>query len=194
MTTAVETPTPRAQFLAERTRIGTPRLKPYERLMTRFYEVLCLARAFSPARGDRTPPPLDRDEHQARRRRLLRNLAYICDFDKGGAACTAVALEDGETTYTFWIASNATGTPALDMVTAVLQFLAPTPASHDDDDDDARAAELLGMCTEFAAKRIKTERQFLQRTIAQIHKHLSRPGNMKDGGTHSSLQTLVTQG
>ena len=53
-----------------------------------------------------TPKPTDLDTAQATRRRFLRNLSYICDFDKGGDTCTAFGLEDLETCYGFWVALN----------------------------------------------------------------------------------------
>lgn len=89
-----------------------PRSKA-DKLMMRFYEPLVLQYVLDPTRGDRIrfeplkssdDPELDLDLNL--RRAFLDSLAYICDFKKGGATVTAVALEMKPAGVVFWVAAN----------------------------------------------------------------------------------------
>ena len=82
------------------------------KLMRRFYEPLILQHVLGPTRGDRIQcEPLDTlDESELDncnlRRSFLDRLAYICDFKKGGATVTAIALEQRPPGVVFWIVAN----------------------------------------------------------------------------------------
>ena len=86
--------------------------KAADKLMMRFYEPLVLQHALGPTRGDRIQcEPLDnQDESELDdgnlRRSFLNNLAYICDFKKGGATVTAIALEQRPARVVFWVVAN----------------------------------------------------------------------------------------
>lgn len=87
-------------------RVGRPRLDPYQRLLGRFYEQLFLLNALGQTRDNHTTSSWELDATRARRRRFLQNLCYICEFKKGGSACTAIGLEELDTCYNFCVASN----------------------------------------------------------------------------------------
>jgi hypothetical protein len=81
--------------------------------MKRFYEPLVLQHILDPTRGShiRWEPLGSLDESEVDdcklRRSFVDSLAYICDFQKGGATVTAIALETrpaGE--VVFWVAAN----------------------------------------------------------------------------------------
>jgi len=82
------------------------------KLMKRFYEPLVLQHILDPTRGDHIQcEPLDtQDESELGdcklRRSFVDSLAYICDFDKGGATVTAIALEKRPAGVVFWVAAN----------------------------------------------------------------------------------------
>ena len=82
------------------------------KLMRRFYEPLILQHVLGPTRGDRIQcEPLDTlDESELDnwnlRRSFLDRLAYICDFKKGGATVTAIALEQRPAGVVFWVVAN----------------------------------------------------------------------------------------
>jgi len=86
--------------------------KPADKLMMRFYEPLVLQHVLGPTRGDRIQcEPLDSlDESELDncnlRRLFLNNLAYICDFKRGGATVTAIALEQRPVGVVFWVVAN----------------------------------------------------------------------------------------
>ncbi|KAL4993355.1 hypothetical protein BDV10DRAFT_198411 [Aspergillus recurvatus] len=142
-------------------RTGPPRLDPYRRLLARFYEPLFLLKSLGQTRGDHTPEPPSSDANQTRRRRFLRNLAYICDFKKGGHACTAIALEDRPNCYRFWVASNMEVNKIVKFVEEVLGILrgVESPSGLD---QASVAPNFVQRCAEFAAERIESEGKCLR--------------------------------
>lgn len=72
------------------------RVDPYFRLLSQFYEPLFLLNVLGQTRGEHTTVHSDLSDERSRRRRLLRNLAYVCNYDKGGSSCTAIGLEDSK--------------------------------------------------------------------------------------------------
>ena len=90
---------------------ATPR-KPADKLMMRFYEPLVLQHVLDNTRGSHIPcqPPDVQDESELDncklRRSFLNQLAYICDFKKGGDTVTAIALEETPAGVVFWVAAN----------------------------------------------------------------------------------------
>ena len=87
-------------------RVGRPRLDPYKRLLSRFYEQLFLLNALGQTRGSHTILSSDVHHSRAQSRRFLQNLCFVCDFKKGGSTCTAIGLEELDTHYNFCVASN----------------------------------------------------------------------------------------
>jgi hypothetical protein len=82
------------------------------KLMKRFYEPLVLQYVLDPTRGShiRLEPLGSPDESEADdcklRRSFVDTLAYICDFQRGGATVTAIALEMRSEGVVFWVAAN----------------------------------------------------------------------------------------
>ncbi|KAJ5471807.1 hypothetical protein N7539_008750 [Penicillium diatomitis] len=145
-------------------RIGRPRLDPHERLLCRFYEPLFLLNALGQTRGNHTTTSFELDRGRAQVRRFLQNLCFICDFKKGGSACTAIGLEELDTCYNFCIASNReTGKIAAFLKTSlgILKSGAHLTAA----DDDREESRFLHLCLEFAADRIEGERKCLCKSI-----------------------------
>lgn len=84
------------------------------KLQRRFYESLVMAWVLGKNRGDRI---LDGDEHHndlepfelskhKARRSFIRNLAYLCDYEKGGDRTTAIAIQQTPQELVYWLASN----------------------------------------------------------------------------------------
>jgi hypothetical protein len=90
-----------------------PRLDPQTRLLSRFYEPLVLLYTLGRTRGERTCPTMTPREDLAHlpltdlRRMFLDELAYMCDYDKGGETVTALGLEFTPERCIFWVATNA---------------------------------------------------------------------------------------
>ena len=157
------------QLIIDPVRMGSPRLNPYSRLLSRFYEPLFLLAALGQTRGEHTPKPPDLGLEHTQRRRFLRNLAYICDFQKGGASCTAIGLEDAETCYRFWVACNRADDQVLGFLSVALSHL------KDFSDENSKNAEVdktkslifVNFCLRFAEPRIKSEVQLLYKAIKE---------------------------
>jgi hypothetical protein len=142
--------------------VGPPRLDPYRRLLARFYEPLYLLKALGQTRGEHTSQPTNFDAPMERRRRFLQNLAYVCDFKKGGNSCTAIGLENCRTRYQFWVASNRETEKIVSFLNIALNILRgasnpPTP------DLAATVSAFIQLCADFATSRIGEEHRSVQR-------------------------------
>jgi hypothetical protein len=153
-----------------------PRTNPQERLLGRFYEPLVLLYTLGPTRGDhvRTAVPLrDNIPHLPLldlRRMFLSDLAYICDYNKGGETVTVIGLQSTPQKHIFWVASNVgSKTKTIkflrSLLTQIVHILAtPDTANH--------AAELASQCVAFATPRIRKYlshlKPLLQRSISYL--------------------------
>ncbi|KAK1143894.1 hypothetical protein N8T08_006009 [Aspergillus melleus] len=155
------------QLAIDIVRMGPPRLDPYTRLLSRFYEPLFLLAALGQTRGEHTPKPPDLGLEHTQRRRFLRNLAYICDFQKGGASCTAIGLEDDATCYRFWVACNRADDQVLGFLSVALSHLKDfsDENSEDAEVDKTKTLAFVKFCLSFAESRIKNEIQLLYKAI-----------------------------
>src|SRR5277367_5593909 len=87
-------------------------LKP--KLQKRFYEALVLLNVLSIAQGDhideepleQIADPSELVDLRELMRAFLKQLAYICDAEKGGDTVTAIAAEQTPQGVILWIASN----------------------------------------------------------------------------------------
>lgn len=142
--------------------VGPPRFDPYQRLLARFYEPLFLLRALGQTRGEHTPQPLSFDALMERRRRFLQNLAYVCDFKKGGDSCTAIGLESRQSCYLFWVASNNMIEKIVSFLNTALNILM-SANSQPVSDLAATESAFIQLCVDFATSRIDLERKNLER-------------------------------
>lgn len=170
-------------------RVGRPRLNPYERLIGRFYEALFLLKAIGQTRGDHTSVGLVYDPEKEHRRKFLRNLSYICDFDKGGHSTTAIGLEETKTCYNFWVATNSRGVKIVNFLKKSLCFLRDVHSdqSHNTTTDTER---FVRDCAVFAAGRIKKEASCLSRAIGQCDIILDRE-NTEAGSCSADVEVML---
>jgi hypothetical protein len=90
-----------------------PRTNQSDRQLRRFYEPLILLYTLGSTRGVNTPAVYLNQEDithmpvQDVRRRFLGELAYACDYDKGGDTVTAIGLEATPQHHIYWLASNS---------------------------------------------------------------------------------------
>ena len=155
-------------------RVGVPRLDAYQRLLGRFYEPLFLLKVLGQTRGHHTTVPPDLNLEQGRRRVFLRNLAYICDFEKGGSSCTAIGLEDDEACYKFWVASNTVSGKIVEFLKDALSILQRI-ACHPSSDLESDNAAFARFCINFAASRVKKETKCLFRAVRECQPRLDDP-------------------
>lgn len=152
--------------------VGRPRLDPYHKILSRFYEPLLLLRLLGRSRGNPEPKPHDLNQVQATRRDFLRNLSYICDFEKGGDTCTAIGLAVHNTFYGFWVASNKGKAKIVDFLKAVLGLLCNVTGLPETELPQ-KEAEFVKFCVEFAKKRVEKEKSCLARAVKACHLKLS---------------------
>ncbi|KAL3475091.1 hypothetical protein BJX99DRAFT_271392 [Aspergillus californicus] len=145
--------------------VGPPRLDPYHRLLSRFYEPLVLLRLLGKSGGYSTPRPPDLDAAQATRRTFLKNLSFICDYDRGGQTCTAMGLESTKACYRFWAASYKGKGKIPQFLKVTLDFLRDIDCSQETELAN-KTADFSKHCIEFATKRIDKEKKCL---FAAIH-------------------------
>ncbi|CAG8153676.1 unnamed protein product, partial [Penicillium salamii] len=150
------------EFEIEPIGVGPPRFDPYQRLLARFYEPLFLLRALGQTRGGHTPRPLSLNALMERRRRFLQNLAYVCDFEKGGDSCTAIGLESRQSCYLFWVASNSMIEKIVSFLNTALNILM-SANSQPVSDLAATESAFIQLCVDFATSRIDLERKNLER-------------------------------
>ena len=164
--------------------------KAADKLMMRFYEPLVLQHVLGPTRGDRIQcEPLDNlDESELDnwnlRRSFLNQLAYICDFEKGGATVTAIALEQRPTGVVFWVVANEN---VKEKVVKALGKILKGLVGLDGDTTRERAATVEKRTFRRAARlgmpRLKSYWKLMQEPLKRCLKILDRePENEQDKG------------
>ncbi|KAM0434153.1 hypothetical protein ACHAPT_004098 [Fusarium lateritium] len=83
-------------------------MKPYHRLLARLFEFLALFFILKRAAGPHVITNHDPSTLEATRRRFLKNLCFICDYEKGGDTTTSIAVENRPDCFMFWVAANVT--------------------------------------------------------------------------------------
>jgi hypothetical protein len=149
----------------------TPRFSPEDRLKCRFYEPLVLLHVLDPYGQQRISPCPSKDlaaprlELRELRREFLEQLAYICDYEKGGDTVTAMALEARPSGITCWVAPNTT--PSKSTIFFLQRLLDTLKSLSSSRPEDRNIIEdgIIRRCIEFNFKRLKAYRDFLQRSI-----------------------------
>lgn len=171
-------------------KVGPPRLDKYQRLLHRLYEALIMLCMKCPFQGPHLTSNDEPVNLTACRRRLTKNLAYTCDFDKGGSRTTSIGIEDSEKCYIFWVASNKLDedTPVVAFLTAILQRLQEVSQQSNPDQMWLKAQEdaCIKQCIDFSSQRIKKETRLLSNSISQSLTHFNN--------SSSSQRNLTNQG
>lgn len=148
------------------------------KLIRRFYEPLVLLSALGPTRGPISDPNTHALKDLAHlsltdlKRVLLNELAYVCDYDKGGETVTALALQPTPQGYVFWVATNkASAEKIIGFLTSLLIQLGN---SLDIVDIEQESAELAARCIAFATPRIKKYKSLLRQLLPRCIEHLTR--------------------
>ncbi|KAI1378159.1 hypothetical protein F4677DRAFT_36696 [Hypoxylon crocopeplum] len=152
-----------------------PRTDKYLKLLHRFYEPLILLRVLGQTRGPHISSPQDASPTQAARRRLLRNLSYLCDYEKGGTTTSAIGLEETDQCFIFWIASNEARTrqKIVAFLRNMLREIRRINQSENDQNDHSKT-EFIHTCIGFARSRVKKEIKLLSRSMKECEQHLDK--------------------
>ncbi|KAJ2989312.1 hypothetical protein NUW58_g3533 [Xylaria curta] len=180
---------------------GPKHLDKYSKLWNRFYKPLILLRVLGQTRGDHSPRPQEQPLY-----RVLGNLSYLCDYDKGGSTTTAIGLEDNPVKYKFWIASNDAkkATENAKFLKSALSDVKEIMTLAEGSRTEA-AERFIRKCLGHAKKRIEKEVKLLRKEIehytelASLHQDFSG-SNSSDLCRHAynirhkiSLKTLETE-
>ncbi|KAK8043448.1 hypothetical protein PG993_005878 [Apiospora rasikravindrae] len=150
--------------------MAPPRLDPYDKLISRFYEHVLTLKALGQTRGKHTAVLHHTGGIVATSTRLLNNLSYLIDYEKGGATSAAIAVEDGASCYTFWLACN-NGSRLMTMKTMLENIVRDIRdiISRPEDKREESTIELIRRCINFSIARVIKERQCLYRSIRKCN-------------------------
>ncbi|KAK1574183.1 uncharacterized protein LY79DRAFT_524315 [Colletotrichum navitas] len=170
----------------------TPRMDPYARLLFRLYEALVLLSILRPVNGSHLITQLSSYTIQDARRRFLKNLCFLCDYKKGGDSTTAIAVEEREDCYVFWVSSNeGPGESVTRHLSDVLDHVQRF-ASHSEDRVTSEEA-LLVMCTAFASLRIRQLIRILRNAARRCRVSLEGAQNEHNDGVKNWLRSFEDQ-
>lgn len=159
---------------------NAPRLDRYSRLWYRFSEPLILLLSLGKTRGEHFSGPKASSPKQAARRRLQDNIAYLCDYTKGGDSTSSAVFEDSENCYNLWISSNQTSTKIVDFVEDVLKDVRAILILKLGHREEAET-RFVDKCIGFACQRVNKEAKILSNIFKKCIKHLeeqSQPAGM----------------
>lgn len=107
------------------------------------------------------------------RRRFLKNLAFLCDFTKGGSSTTSLAVQDRHDCNVFWIASNkGPSEPVLKFLESVIG--AVKESRHASEREKTETEEnLTHRCIVFAAQRVRNQARGLSSTVKRCQGHVT---------------------
>lgn len=156
-----------------------PRLDRRIRQLSRFYEPLVLLYTLGSTRGEHTCAVLSNQENVSHmplkelRRKFLSDLAYMCDFDKGGDTVTAIGLESTPQRYIFWVASNSCPqkkiVPFLNSLLTKLRDMTASPTLFTPEEVN----DIAEHCINFAAPRIKKYQSLLNPLLRKCQSYLA---------------------
>lgn len=151
--------------------VQTPRFSDEHRLQSRFYEPLVILHILDrngQQHISRCPSEdLFAPQVQLRelRRTFLGQLAYVCDYLKGGDTVTAMALEAQPSGVTFWVASNIElSAGAISFLRGILHTLQGLALSRPE--QRTTIEDNIGRrCIGFNLKRVKTYQTLMQKPL-----------------------------
>ncbi|CAG8956265.1 hypothetical protein HYFRA_00003645 [Hymenoscyphus fraxineus] len=163
----------------------TPR-SPHDKLLYRLYEPLILLEVLDKYGGlpvSEFPSEVDATSNLELRRSFLNQLAYVCDFRKGGETVTAVALESAPSGITFWIASNKSiPTKTIHHLNAILKLLKSLGTSPFVSTEKVVETEenIIELCIKFNHERLGVYRKGLQKYLELCLEALNLSNNPED--------------
>jgi hypothetical protein len=165
-----------------------PRFDLHDRQLSRFYEPLVLLYTLGTTRGEHThtaPSTTSYVPLKDLRRKFLTELAYMCDYDKGGDTVTAIGLESTPQGHVYWVASNTCPktkiVPFLKSLLVRIQHISATRVIS----ASKEAEDLAAHCVNFAAPRIKKYRSHLKPLLRRCLEHLAKT-EREDGKSSNS--------
>jgi hypothetical protein len=162
--------TQRKMECARSTGLPTSNLAP--KLLHRFYESLGFLFALGKARGEhthKTLPSLEQVDSltaQQLKRQFLDELAFLCDYKKGGDSCTAIVLGQTPQHYVFWVAANKC--PERLIIPFLVELLKILEGACDRRDGQLLIEDISRISITFAGERIKTYAKYLLSDLEKL--------------------------
>ncbi len=139
------------------------------------YEAIIVLQELGEVRGAHTPK-LDKSPS----RQFRDDLAFLCEYNKGGKSCTAVGVEDRPDCLVYWVAANeCPERKIVPFLTSLLGKLKSMMRLSDDQKDNA-AKQLTAECIEYAEAKLKNHRSILRKEILKCISHLADHGSASD--------------
>lgn len=148
-----------------------PRLDPYQRLISRFYEPLILLRILGKTRGDHVPGARHTGSVSSIRRRFFDNICYICDYLKGGETTSAIGVEERDDCFNFWVASNEESSKIVNFISIILHDVKLITTSRANM-RLLKEQRFIHKCVDFAKPRIGKEAKLLSRAIDKCSEYM----------------------
>jgi hypothetical protein len=151
---------------------GLPTSNLSLKLLHRFYEPLGLLFALGKTRGEHTHKTLPSFEQvdsltvQQLRRQFLDELAFLCDYKKGGDSCTAIALGQTPQHCVYWVAANKC--PETLIVPFLIKLLKILEGVHGKRDGQLLIEDISRISVTFARGRIKTYAKYLLSDLEKL--------------------------
>ncbi|KAH8197382.1 hypothetical protein TruAng_008441 [Truncatella angustata] len=150
--------------------IGPPRFDKYSKLIKRFYEHLLVLYEYDSVRGEHTA-----ENPEPGLGRFLDDLAFLCEYEKGGNACTAIGVQDSEELFIFWVAANFGSrkkiVPFLESLLKEFANLSQTSSAATSDHEH----RLKASCINYARLKIKALKDLLLRAVSDCHSRTQNP-------------------
>ncbi|KAH6986597.1 hypothetical protein EDB80DRAFT_782648 [Ilyonectria destructans] len=163
------------------------RLAIYEKLLHRLFEVLILASFIKRVHGSHITANHDLSTTAGARRRFLKNLTFLCDYDKGGPSTTGICVEDRHDCYVTWLASNeGVSSGVITFLESVLDNLRAAPSGKE---RQSQETSLLQIAATFARNRVFKEWKILVRSAIKSLAVLDKVG---DQGNRLCMASLLT--
>jgi hypothetical protein len=160
------------------------------KLQKRFYEAVVLLNVLSKSQGDHidenplgpAAEPSDLVNSGEIRRNFLKQLAYICDSEKGGDTTTAISAEQTPQGVVLWIASNKRSISHERKVKEFLDGILQRLCYLQKDQEDDVEQYIVAKSVEFCSKRLVDYQKLLKPSLSLCIKHFE--GQSSDYGQY----------
>lgn len=152
----------------------TPRLDPYEKLIKRLFESMFVLKALGKTQDQHSLRRHNPDDPVAVRRRFLTNLACVCDVHTAGKSVTALAVEELDEEYKFWVACNSSDQPDIVKFLNIVLALLKRYTSRNNEDKVTVQKALTRRCITFSETRIREEARILSNAAEKCIKNINQ--------------------
>jgi hypothetical protein len=155
------------------------------KLQKRFYEAVVLLNVLSKSQGDHIDEdPLDKAIEPSDlinsceiRRNFLKQLAYICDSEKGGDTATAMAAEQTPQGIVLWIASNKCSPIQEKKVKIYLDGILHKLRHLQKGQENNVEQYIISKSVDFCSTRLKDYRNLLKKPLRDCINHFKGQSN-----------------